>query len=436
MIAKESDSSFSCIRFLSFLTALLLFITCYTLWSNLEGNDSLFRLGLLVVVTLAVFVLWLRQRLEKAELAGYLGWAAILAICYAAVGHFSGDYGGWKVLSYIYYAAIFPIYLSLLIKSSELGFFLRSYVAIALFFSCISLILWALGPVAGILSPNCHILNTWTGVEGFTLQTPGYFHLLYTPQFEDGTFLASRIARNTGIFTEAPMCSFALCVALFVELYALWKPRKLVLTVLTVAIATTFSTTGILLCAVALFSSWFIGAAKVNRTRALSALVAFAFLIIGAVFLNSILVRKMDSASALTRLDDFRAGFNAWMQRPIFGNGMSNSGVLRLYMSDFRSGNVGFSNSLFDVLVKGGILLLVPYVVQIIGLFARHGVRAKVFATLFLVMWVFTISSFTPLAGAVLSLGILHIVSGNYVNVRQSELEVMHGLSRAIRCQN
>ena len=62
-----------------------------------------------------------------------------------------------------------------------------------------------------------------------------------------------------------------------------------------------------------------------------------------------------------TRSDDYAAGFRAWMHSPIWGNGFNNFDSVKYYMSSFRRDNLGFSNSLFVVLVEGGILLLSVY---------------------------------------------------------------------------
>ena len=100
-------------------------------------------------------------------------------------------------------------------------------------------------------------------------------------------------------------------------------------------------------------------------------------------------------------MDDFVAGFKAWMLHPIMGNGYGNSNSYVYMMSTFRIDRKGFSNSLMQILAYGGLYLLAPYAGSF-GLGAyRYFKKADwnnlVFICLFLIMFIFTITSFQML---------------------------------------
>ncbi len=120
------------------------------------------------------------------------------------------------------------------------------------------------------------------------------------------------------------------------------------------------------------------------------------------IVVEQLLETKMDSTSGSARMDDFVAGFKAWMDHPLMGNGFSNNSAILQYMSTYRIKNTGFSNSLMQILSYGGLYLLAPYVgAAVYGIYKimrKRDWNELAFTVLFIVMFVFTVTSFQMLS--------------------------------------
>lgn len=119
------------------------------------------------------------------------------------------------------------------------------------------------------------------------------------------------------------------------------------------------------------------------------------------IALNFLLEQKLGTSSGSTRVDDFAAGYKAWMDAPLFGNGYGNSAAYKKYMSSFRRNNLGFSNSPMQVLAYGGIYLFFPYCVSVVRGFTRlikgHLWNRMSFYIVFLYAFVITVCPFQML---------------------------------------
>ena len=129
--------------------------------------------------------------------------------------------------------------------------------------------------------------------------------------------------------------------------------------------------------------------------------IVFALFII----INNLLTLKMNSFSGSVRLDDFSAGFKAWMVSPVFGNGYNNMKSIQQYMSSFRLNNMGFSNSPMLVLAYGGLYMAIPYMLAIYFSLKNclENRQMICFVFLFLMMLIVTIVPFQPLVTYVFS---------------------------------
>jgi len=119
------------------------------------------------------------------------------------------------------------------------------------------------------------------------------------------------------------------------------------------------------------------------------------------IALGLLLERKLGSSSGSIRMDDFSAGYKAWMDAPFFGNGLGNSDAIKRHMASFRVKNTGLSNSPMQVLAYGGIYLFLPYYVAaikgLITLIARRQWNRMTFYLVFLYLFTITICSFQML---------------------------------------
>ena len=373
------------------------------------GEGTLLYLLTLCVAVVIVVVNWVDVALTRREAAAWFIWAIIVLGAYISVFFVTGDgRGGYGLLS-TGFLIICPLMIALLAKSGKLGGYLRAFVNLTALLAVISLALWVAGPITGVISDNCSISTTWTG-SGERVLRPGYFHLLYVTQTSD--LFDFPIVRNTGIFAEAPMYSYVLCMALLFEMVLSERPRKVVALILLATVATTLSTTGIVFI---LAISYVLAAYKSrdmrSNLRPIFIIVLALVLIIVTFASFSLLDQKLGTTSGSIRLDDFRAGFLAWSERPIFGYGLGDTDALTLFMSGFRSFNQGFSNSLFDLLVRGGLVFAFPFLIAMAG-YLLLSKRVQLAGLLFLYLWIITIVTFQPLTYLMFGVGVVGLMRG------------------------
>jgi O-antigen ligase len=141
--------------------------------------------------------------------------------------------------------------------------------------------------------------------------------------------------------------------------------------VLAVAVISTLSTTGCTVLIIAVGLRYIFTKSKTKGAISLKLLLLPTTVVVALVALNFLLEQKLGTGSGSTRVDDFVAGYKAWLDAPLFGNGYGNTASYVRYMSSFRRNNIGFSNSLMQVLAYGGIYLFLPYCVSLISGFVQ-----------------------------------------------------------------
>lgn len=87
--------------------------------------------------------------------------------------------------------------------------------------------------------------------------------------------------------------------------------------------------------------------------------------IVGIIVIQNILSQKLVTESGSIRIDDYVAAYNAWKDNPIMGLGIASSKIQN-YMSLWRGYNLGFSNTIMDILAHGGIYVSLIYVLALI----------------------------------------------------------------------
>ncbi|HGF7163124.1 TPA: hypothetical protein ACF3D0_001831 [Enterococcus faecium] len=213
--------------------------------------------------------------------------------------------------------------------------------------------------ITGILHQNSSLFIKW----GTPRWVNGIFYLHFFPQGE-ANFLGLNVIRNTGIFSEAPMFSFVLSIGIIIYYY-IEKPKKFVTfqsIILVFTVITTTSTTGLILLISIIMLKLFISMPGYYKLFVL-VLIPFAIVIV-----FKILESKFTSMQGSTsiRMNDFYAGYQAFLQKPLLGNGMVNGGdVIKRYMDFSRltlGGNDGFSSGLFYGLARIGLVGMIFYI--------------------------------------------------------------------------
>lgn len=278
---------------------------------------------------------------------------------------------------------------------------MRKYTNIVIFIAVVSLFFWVFGSLSGLIHSTGYSYSTWSG-GGASIRIISYYGIYYeTQQLNFLGLLGSRIVRNTAIFTEAPMASMIFSTAFLYELLIREKIEWRRCVILVVAVMSTFSTTGYTVLIIAVALRYVLSGSKTRGSLSIKLLFLPMAFLVALVALNFLVGQKLGTGSGSTRLDDFVAGYKAWMDSPLFGNGYGNAAAYQQYMSSFRSRNLGFSNSPMQVLTYGGIFLFAPYcIAAVIGLTQlakRRAWRKLSFYLVFIYSFVITVCPFQML---------------------------------------
>ncbi len=396
----EKTKSISVTDIIDTITAILLIVSSNTLYGRIGKASQLIRLSILFLELFVIASHWCRKGLSKQTIWKWLLWCLAFIVSYVATCFAYGVSGGLGNLCFFAIAMLSPLYVYVMIRMGRWRAVCRKFSLIMIALAIFSMILWIFGSLLGIIKSNCTIETNWTPM-GNTIRLNGYYHLLYEYQYR--ITLGKSIVRNTGIFVEGPMYSFSLCVAaMFVWLYENRSFRQIALPVLFATIISTQSTTGILFILV------FICLNIINtndRKSAIRILLIPIVIIVVVLSIYMVSSEKLQSGIASTRVDDFIAGYNAWLHSPIFGNGFDLSSFIHTYTSGFRANDLGFSNSIMAVLATGGLLFAIPYLLGFAGFFISNNMAKRFAGVLYLLIWTITIVYRLPLAMILLGWG-------------------------------
>ncbi len=309
-------------------------------------------------------------------------WLGLFSVYYVLMlAYMIASVPGESILGFVSRFIIFipfmALYLSMLAKKNQQNRLLTALINVMVALSVISVFFWFFGSLLHILHPNMSIEAHW----GRDFTFPGYFGVYFERQTIN--LFSFSGYRNDGIFTEGPMHSLCLVVALaalfLMDDYSfkgrLKKASRRKAAVLIVALVTVMSLTGYAMLA-GLFFYRFITAKSRNRASLGFRVIVAAFIIvIGGLAVAALFVEKQQTSSWLIRLDDLQAGMKAWLAAPIFGNGYGSYAVEK-YMSAFRWWNTGFSSALLSVLSQGGLVLFSVYLFAFIFGF-KNAIKAR-----------------------------------------------------------
>ena len=223
----------------------------------------------------------------------------------------------------------------------------------------ISIFFYFFGSVFKIVPKTSWFKINW----GMVMNIKSYFNVYFESQYID--IFGLKIVRNCSIFCEAPMYSLNLILALAINEFIVNKTSKSKKILLCITIATTLSTTGIILgLGILIYSEMIKNESGYNKKMLKLISVPF-IIIISAVIINQFFSEKKNTSSYSTRMDDYSAIYNAWKENIIWGNGYNNDEIIKKYMSPFRKHNQGLSSSLV-VLAQGGIYFSCLYVIAFI----------------------------------------------------------------------
>lgn len=236
-----------------------------------------------------------------------------------------------------------------------------------LFIAVTSTLLWIGSSVLGHWGMSEDLYVNWGGEYPNT----NYINLCIRRWATD---YVSDSTKNLGIFVEPPMFGLFLGFALYTELFLKRKSNLLIVGVLLLAIVSNRATLAMMIALVALFFK-FLEVIEGKKHAKLFIAISFFIAAIGVAVLY-FYKKNMWWAGFATHIDDFVAALKCWIHYPILGCGYNTEGPIQAYMSDFRSHNLGLSNSAAVVLAEGGVVLftyyLIPFVLLMISFFKKN----------------------------------------------------------------
>lgn len=387
---KPQKQFFSINEFLKYVFAFTLIINMRTVYVQTPqlknfNNYIIFIMGLTVILYII-----LKRNFENKSLKKGLMIASAFLI-YLSIFYIVTPIKNDTTVKIMLEVPIIIIYCFLI--EENLNDTMKKMTNILFFIAIISLFFW----INGSLLKITHATGTWITDWGTYKAINSYYNIYFETQSIVVSGIGS-IIRNSAIFVEAPMCSFMFTIALCTELFLKEKTNKFRCLIFIISIISTISTTGITIMLLGL-SLKFINNQKENLKNDKLLVFIKIIMIIFAIIIFFIIIEKlinvkMSSHSGMSRLSDFKNGFKAWLDNPIFGYGFGSRGLL------FEYGNYGYSNSIIPILTQGGLYLLLPYLISIImaiRINLKYDFKKFSFYFLFLIMFVLTIVPFQNL---------------------------------------
>ena len=241
---------------------------------------------------------------------------------------------------------------------------MQKYTNIVLVIAIVSLFFWVFGSLLRRIHSTGILYTTWTGNDELK-RVSSYYGIYFETQADNFFGLGlSRFYRNSAIFTEGPMASFVFSLAFLYEMLMREKLNWKRCLLFAGAVISTTSTTGVSALIIVVGLRYVFTKSRAKCGLSLKMILVPTAFVVALVMLSFLLEQKLGTVSGSIRVDDFVAGYHAWMDAPLFGNGYGNDDSIKQYMSSFRSYNQGFSNSPMQVLVYGGIYLFLPYCIS------------------------------------------------------------------------
>ncbi|KAF0378348.1 O-antigen ligase family protein [Pediococcus acidilactici] len=344
---------------LQYCLVILAILQCNTVFFREYGtNHSKIVILLFIIIMIALFVLSfiesIKKRMNLKPLLIFLLSFGSLLIIFLVISYIRRRYS---------LTSIFPLLIPLFMvpimyvdyKNGEADQILQRFKNIIVFLAVLSLIFWLLALLG--FETSITKMVSWGGVRAVY----GYSFLHYISQGSVSFLGLPSVIRNTGLFVEAPMYSYILCMAMLVSIFLKdnnnsfsWKTWVLMATILT-----TTSTTGVIIMVISIF----VKLTFFNEKTHVSIKAFLIVLLIPILFfiISSVLNKKVDEnwySSSSIRYNDFVAGFLAWKDHPWLGNGFGNYNILVNNM-DYRrligNFNTGFSTGFMEILAYGGI---------------------------------------------------------------------------------
>ena len=345
------------------IVAICIILDCESVWKWMHGSGY-FRLALTLCFMGSLMALLLRDgavvRYGSKNRAIFMGFYLSFLVIYNVAINSA------HVMDMFQLALTLALMLLFFNNEENIRDVMQRCSKILCFVAVASLFFWFFGSILHVFNPSQELTIYVSDVPRVK---QSYFFLQYEMQKEE-ILGASGIWRNTGFFYEGPKYVLLLSLMLAYELFIARSTSFKRCIIFSITALSTMSMTGVyaigLIWILYLFVRYPVGSNRGLFFRALLVLVLFGIGTQVASYFESTFTLKASTASYSTRMDNYQAGFAAWLENPILGSGYLNMTNVIAHYSSFRLNDIGYSNSIFRVLAQGGIYLALIYVVPML----------------------------------------------------------------------
>ncbi|GEQ20888.1 hypothetical protein CBU02nite_13940 [Clostridium butyricum] len=349
-------------NFLDYIIAICLILNVHSVWNNTiirKLNVIFLIISLLIYMFMSINNLKRKKR-EFIKASVITLTVIVYNLLFITINLSSiGDF----ILNFIILYSLFIYYSIYKRNIGESCYLLLKISNLIFIISIVSLFFYIFGSVLKVVSANSDILLRW----GTDRYVSSYHNLYYETQTIN--IFGKQIIRNTGIFTEAPMYAFNLCISLSVEVFIRKKQKNKKIIVLLFTILTTFSTTGIVVSLLIISINLINSRKNYGLLKKMCLYLFVMILMISSMFfINYKVIQSKDIYGSYSiRMDDIKVGIEAWKDNIIMGKGYNRYDLVQQYMSiNDRGNDIGGSNGIMKILPEGGIYLLSIYIFPLV----------------------------------------------------------------------
>ena len=254
----------------------------------------------------------------------------------------------------LHFAAVFAalFYTTCIENRESLVRFLRRFVSFVTVLAAISIVFWLLGSTLKTIKPDSYVEYLW---DKYVLTANSYHGVYFETQ--RGVEFSFSDWRNDGVFVEAPMYSFILCLALGTNALLL-REKAFKSIVLTITILTTTSTTGYVAICIVLFAIISTTPVKGKTLNALRLACIPIIIVSMMIAVQFVLGEKVETGSYSVRSDHLATCFKLFWDSFPLGVGFGDSQTFVNAYTYAQGTSVGTAY----LLAQGGIFSVVLYI--------------------------------------------------------------------------
>lgn len=278
-------------------------------------NNSWVRIAVYMAIGIWTIPFMMKKRQVNRK---YIIWIAVSLVCVAIPLLESVNTINFAILRF-YCPIGLGLLIGLYVPRENFWKLLNKFITIMFLIACISLFFWIFGAILQVIPSSGDIYFEWNDIR----KAKSYFGLYYVPLWQIIVIGNSQIVRNCGIFTEAPMYGFLLCVA-----YSFYrmreKQKRWVGIIIVVTILSTIGTTAIVYLLLFEVISFGLKKSGNNIMGLLKFFLFFIIVIISTIVIYNLVISKFSTGSGSVRQDHFRVALELFKATFPFGCGIGN----------------------------------------------------------------------------------------------------------------